>query len=89
METVTLDKEHDLVYFTCPWCEMMIEVHLSQLNCKIFRCGTYKDTLKQIDPHLSKIDCERLVENGKVYGCSRPFRYVDSDPPKVEKCDYI
>jgi len=89
METVILDKEQNSVSFTCPWCEMMISVDLQQINCRIFRCGIFKDSLKQINPHLPKADCDKLVQERKIYGCSKPFEYVQTDPPKVIKCDYI
>ncbi len=89
METVIIDDEQNAVCFTCPWCEIMISVELNQINCKIFRCGIHKDSLKQIDPHLEKTECNKLVQDGKIYGCGKPFQYVDSDPPKVVKCDYL
>jgi len=49
----------------------MIEV--IELNCKIFRCGIYKNNFEQIDPHLNKEECDRLYNNGLIYGCSKPF----------------
>ena len=89
METVILDEEQNSVTFSCPWCKMMISVDLRQLNCKIFRCGIYKDSLRQINPHMPKDECDELVQSQRIYGCSRPFKYIAEDPPKVIKCDYI
>jgi len=75
----------------CPHCQQMIEV--IELNCRIFRCGVFKDTYKQIDPHLPKPACDKLVNQCKIYGCGKPFRVVDSldseSKYKTEDCDYI
>ena len=38
-------------FVTCPHCNITIEV--LELNCQIFRCGIYKNTLEQINPHMS------------------------------------
>ncbi len=37
---------------TCPHCNDYIII--TELNCSIFRCGVYKRTNEQIDPHLSE-----------------------------------
>ena len=84
-----IDEEQNSVYFSCPWCEMVFAVQLSQLNCKIFRCGVYKDTFIPIEPHLSKEECDILAQSSRIYGCGKPFRYIDSPSPHVIKCDYI
>lgn len=68
----------------CPHCEMFIEV--LELNCKIFRCGIYKDTYLQIPPHLPKEECDRLFCENLIYGCGRPFIITENIP---KKCDYI
>jgi hypothetical protein len=52
----------------------MIEV--IELNCKIFRCGIYKDTFQQINPHMIKDDCDNLVKNNLIFGCSKPFMVI-------------
>lgn len=75
--------------FECPHCEQLVSVAVSELNCHIFRHGTYKSTLEPIHPHLSKEECEKLVSEELVYGCCKPFRIVSGDPPRVEICDYI
>ena len=66
----------------CPHCKIGIEI--IEVNCAIFRCGIYKDTYQQIPPHLSKKECDAIVD--KIYGCGKPFRLVNS---KLEPCDYI
>jgi hypothetical protein len=69
---------------SCPHCNGMILI--LELNCCIFRHGVMKQTDTQIDPHLNKTECDRLVEQGLIYGCGKPFRIVNGI---VEVCDYI
>ncbi len=68
----------------CPHCNMYIIIE--QLNCGIFRCGIYKDTYKQIDPHLPKVFCDKLVLDNKIYGCGKPFQIKNNI---VTVCGYI
>ena len=78
------------IYINCPHCKQVIEVLKSQFNCKIFRHGVFKDTYTQIDPHLPKVQCDKLVAQNKIYGCGKPFRLViEGDKFKTEICDYI
>ena len=35
-----------------------------------------KDTYKQVNPHLSKFDCDNLVKENKVIGCCKPFEII-------------
>lgn len=69
----------------CPHCDQMIEI--IELCCRIFRCGVYKETFQQINPHLSKALCLQLIKDNEIYGCGKPFLINQTD--KVEKCDYI
>jgi len=62
-------------------------VHQSELNCRIFRHGTYRNTQQPIPPHSSKEECDRLVAENLIEGCGKPFR-VTEDLEAVE-CDYI
>jgi len=66
----------------CPHCGISIEV--VEVNCSIFRCGVYKHNFEQIPPHLPKEECDLLID--KIYGCAKPFKYVNQ---RLEKCDYI
>ena len=68
----------------CPHCGQMIEI--VEENCKIFRCGVYKNNYKQIDPHAPKIICDNLVRDNLIFGCGRPFMLVDK---KAILCSYI
>ena len=75
-------------FVTCPHCKITIEV--LELNCQIFRCGVYKGTLEQINPHMLKTECDRLLEGDLIYGCGRPFRVDNNDNELVSSiCDYI
>jgi len=78
----------------CPHCQEFIIIQ--ELNCKIFRHGTYKNTGEQIQPHSSKEVCDELFINGRIYGCGKPFRIIVLEDNsvngpiwKVEICDYI
>jgi hypothetical protein len=68
----------------CPHCG--ISIWIESINCGIFRCGVYKHAYIQIDPHLSQSECERVKEQGLIYGCGKPFRWVDGN---LVPCDYI
>jgi hypothetical protein len=68
----------------CPWCHQVIWIE--EIRCGIFRCGILKDTFQQVEPHLPKLDCDRLAAEGKIYGCGKPFQYKEGG---LEKCDYI
>ena len=71
--------------FNCPYCRIIIEI--TEYNCKIIRCGIYKRDFQQIPPHLNEEECNKLVDNNLIYGCSKPSRINDND--KLEICDYI
>lgn len=72
--------------FSCPHCGMLIQVNKKELNCKIFRCGVYKKTGKQIPPHAKRVLCDRLRNTKQIYGCARPFIFRGE---YVEACEYI
>ena len=73
------------IIITCPNCNICIEI--VQFNCRIFRCGIYKDTFTQIPPHLPKNECDELFQNGLIYGCGKPFKMLEDNTPAM--CDYI
>lgn len=78
------------MFVECPHCSQMIEI--IELNCRIFRCGILKSDYKQINPHLSKLECERLFAEKLIFGCGKPFRILESEPNQeltAIKCDYI
>ncbi len=67
----------------CPHCNG--EIIIIELNCKIFRHACFKDG-KQLNPHASKEECDRVINEGLVYGCAKPFQIING---KAVKCDYI
>lgn len=69
--------------FECPHCGGGIQILKSEINCGIFRHAIIKSTGKQVNPHLSKIECEKL--GNAVYGCSKPFKIENG---VISKCDY-
>ena len=72
----------------CPHCNLGIEV--IERNCCIFRCGIMKVDYTQIPPHLSKAECDKLIEDDKIYGCGKPFKLVMIENEwKPIICDYI
>jgi hypothetical protein len=74
-----------MILVHCPHCQQLIEI--VELNCRIFRCGIFKQTGEQLPPHLPKIDCDRLVD--VIYGCGKPFLINESEPYVATICDYI
>jgi len=87
MQEVVLNE--DFYYFNCPHCSRDVVVLKTELNCQIFRCGIYKHNYQQVDPHLQKIYCDKLVAEDKVFGCCKPFEIIRSrDKYYVVKCDY-
>lgn len=72
----------------CPHCKYPVEI--LEINCAIFRHAVLKVTGVQINPHTSKIDCDKLVEEGRIYGCGKPFRIIKiNNAYNAIICDYI
>lgn len=79
---------------SCPHCLGIVLVQKNELNCKIFRHAVYKNNMEPINPHASKEECEKLLEDDKILGCGKPFRIILSNQSNennisVEICDYI
>jgi len=73
---------------SCPHCQSLVIIE--ELNCKIFRHGTYKDTNQQIDPHSTKSVCDYLILNDLIYGCGKPFKInIIDNNYQADICDYI
>jgi len=65
-------------------------IEIIEFNCCIFRCGIYKSNNKQIDPHLPKEECDRIVREDLIYSCGKPFQIENKDKTLiVKKCAYI
>lgn len=85
-------SEDKCYVFECPNCELMIQVNQNEINCSIFRHGVMKNSGIQVDPHLSKEHCDKLIEQNMVNGCCKPFRIYKDQNGKisyVDICDYI
>ncbi len=81
--------QDNYVIITCPHCEIPIMVLKKEFNCKIFRHGVFKNTYKQMNPHLPKKDCDKLVVNDLIIGCGKPFKLViKNNEYTTEICDY-
>ena len=72
--------------YQCPYSDCAIAIEIIEINCAIFRCGVHKDTGQQIDPHLSKEECDKLKKDDRIWGCGRPFQLVNGF---IIKCEYI
>lgn len=82
------------IILECPHCNGVIIVLEKQLNCKIFRHGIFKKNGIQIDPHLKKNECEKLIRDKTIWGCGKPFKVIEiiKDQQKIyytKICDYI
>jgi hypothetical protein len=69
----------------CPHCNELIWI--DQLNCRIFRHGTFKHNYEQIPPHSSKQDCDLWKEQDRIYGCGKPFKI--NEDGTIVICNYI
>ena len=79
-----------MIYITCPHCSCLIEI--LQINCAIFRHGVYKNNNIQIDPHLDKISCDKLIDLNLIHGCGKPFKIIYDNDKNIWNaivCDYI
>ena len=81
----------------CPHCNEYLIIE--KVNCAIFRHGVVKTTMRQINPHLSKPECDKLKDLDLIYGCGKPFKleWVNKKEKEEEEegrwicveCDYI
>jgi hypothetical protein len=74
----------------CPNCDYIF--FIEAINCAIFRCAVYKETMQQLNPHAPKEICDDLKERDLIYGCGKPFKVVwDSTLDKFHAvhCEYI
>lgn len=84
-----ITEEDGILYFNCPQCDEQIIVFKNELNCHIFRHAYYKSNFQQVNPHMSKIECDTLIERDMVYGCCKPFEIIHQDGKMYAiKCAY-
>ncbi len=86
MSKIYFNKEDNCYYFNCPHCNLMCQVHKTDIRCTIFRHAVYKKNSRFVDPHASKEQCEKWIINDLVYGCGKPFIF---DGNTVKICGYI
>jgi len=78
------------IIVSCPSCKNLIQIFKKDFNCKIFRHGVYKNTLKNIDPHANKEFINKLLKQKNIIGCGIPFILKIKDKKYyTEICDYI
>lgn len=78
----------DPIYIKCPHCGGII--HITEINCGIFRHAVLIETGSQINPHSPKDICMKLYNSNKIYGCGMPFKLIRSSSGyKSVKCDWI
>ena len=81
-----MSQEVKYIIRTCPTCNFMIQIFKSDLNCRIFRHGSFIDSKKQIPPHCSKQEVDQWIAENKIYGCGQPF-VIDKEL-KILACDW-
>lgn len=95
---VNLDTQANVFTFECPNCDMFVEVEKNQINCGIFRHAYFfrKDIygninlIAQLNPHTPKSVCDRLLAEGSIIGCGKPFRLTCTGNLYVaQTCNYI
>jgi hypothetical protein len=75
--------------FKCPHCQDDIIVFLNEIFCKIFRHAIFKHNFEQVNPHLSKNECDKLIQNNMIFGCCKPFEIIiENNEYFVIQCDY-
>ena len=78
------------IYVECPHCREIILIIEKEINCAIFRHGSFKHNGKQMNPHETKANCEKYKRLDLIYGCGKPFKLVNRNSKYVAiKCEYI
>ena len=78
------------IILECCHCKMFFIMNENELNCKIIRHAVFKKNMSQINPHLSKEECDELVKKNLVIGCAKPSRIVkNGETYEAIECDYI
>jgi len=73
------------LFIRCNWIPITFDCDIL-----VLRHGVYKNNLQQINPHASKKECKKLLENDLIYGCACPLQIIkDNEEYKLIICDYI
>ena len=83
---ITLDNNYYV--YKCPHCGIQCITAINEVNCKIFRCGIFKETYNQINPHATKPECDAYVLQNRIYGCAKPY-IIDINNMLIFPCDYV
>lgn len=93
-EKLGFTKQDEPLVMPCPHCKIYVIIFKKEINCAIFRHGVFKNNLKQMNPHESKVNCDKFVKENLIYGCGKPFKLEKKIIDKSEYyrlviCDYI
>jgi len=77
----------NIIVLNCPHCEGGVTIQAKDIQCGIFRHAVFKINGEQVPPHASKEQCDAWVTQNLVWGCSRPFRFINAE--KLEISDYV
>ena len=84
-----MEEDNNTIILQCPYCLDYYIIYKKELNCRIIRHGIYKENYKQIDPHLCKEECDRLVKENLIYGCGKPSEIIiENNEYKCIICEY-
>ena len=73
----------DYFNIECPYCEGFIQINKKDLNCRVFRHGVHTITKTGIDPHLSEVNVDILIQKNLLLGCGRQFIFDGKTLVKV------
>ena len=71
---------------SCPHCGGVVSIPRDGVRCGVFRHGVSIKDGTQVPPHAPKAECDRLAEEGLIYGCGKPFCF---DGAAVAICGYV
>ena len=88
-DKIIIKLDDDVISFKCPHCKDLTHLFVKDLKCKIFIHAWNKITMKQVNPHTKKKDCEKLIKKNKIIGCGKPFELIICEDGYIAKtCDY-
>jgi len=89
IETRKIEDEmlNNVDFPVCPWCSVRVDIR--ERNCGIFRHAIHKSNKQPIDPHMTEGVLTELTKSSLIIGCGKPFKLVDKETGRIEKCDYI
>ena len=74
--TTSISSSNDRILILCPYCNLHIEILISEINCGIFRHG-YDMNGNQINPHLSEELIDSMLSEKRIsMGCGKQFKLI-------------